>query len=366
LIDQIVQLAIEIQQIPAPTFAERRRAAFIRTMFEREGLQDINMDELGNVYARLPGQSTRPHLVLSAHTDTVFPMETDLMVTRSETRIKGPGIGDNSVGVAGLFGLVRLLRQEAITLPGDLWLVANVCEEGLGDLVGMRRVVDRFGDGPLAYIVLEGLALGRLYHRGLGVRRYQISVTTHGGHSWVDYGSPSAIHILTDLAQQILSIRLAYRKRSTINIGRISGGVSINTIAPYAEMELDVRSESGRVLGVLSRKVEDIVRFSERPEVTLKCELIGSRKFGEIAPDHPLVELGIEALKRQGIDAHLLIGSTDANVPLNLGIPAITIGLTSGGAAHTKEEFMYTQYLEKGLAQLKDVVMGAYRVLGKS
>ena len=316
--------------------------------------------------AALPGKAREPFLVVSAHTDTVFPMETDLTVKRSKNIVRGPGIGDNSVGVAGLFGLIWLLRQENIVLPGDIWLVANVCEEGLGDLIGMRKVVDRFGEDPLAYIILEGLALGRLYHRGLGVRRYKISVSTKGGHSWVDYGSPSAIHILSDIAQQILSIRLAYRKRSTINIGRISGGVSINTIAPYAEMELDLRSESGRVLSVLGKKVEDIVRFAARPEVELKCEIIGDRKFGEIPAEHPLVELAVDALKQQGVEPHLLIGSTDANVPLSRGLPAVCVGLTSGGGAHTDAEFMDTTNLAKGMAQVKMLVLATFEKLGEA
>jgi acetylornithine deacetylase/succinyl-diaminopimelate desuccinylase-like protein len=363
LIEQVIQRAIEIQQIPAPTFKEQQRAEFVKQAFEQEGLKDVSMDEIGNVFARLPGRESEPFLVVSAHTDTVFPEDTDLKINRAGTRVAGPGIGDNSVGVAGLFGLLWSLRKDEIKLPGDLWLVANVCEEGLGDLVGMRRVVKRFGAAPLGYVVLEGLALGRLYHRGLGVKRYKVSVKTRGGHSWIDYGSPSAIHILTELAQQILSIRLAYRKRSTINIGRISGGVSINTIAPYASMELDLRSESGRVLNVLSRKVEDVVRFAKRPEVELAIEVIGHREFGEIDPEHSLVQLGIRALTRQGIDADLLIGSTDANVPLSQGIPAICIGLTNGGAAHTEEEFMHTTNLIKGLAQLTDVVQEAFEIL---
>lgn len=363
LIERVIERAIEIQQIPAPTFQEQQRASFIRQAFVYEDLQDVFQDELGNVFACLPGKAASPFVVVSAHTDTVFPMEMDLNIRRKKKLVYGPGIGDNSVGVAGLFGLLWQLRQENIELPGDLWLVANVGEEGLGNLVGMKKVVDRFGADPLAYIVLEGLALGRLYHRGLGVRRYKISAKTKGGHSWVDYGSPSAIHILTDLSQQILSIRLAYRKRSTLNIGKISGGVSINTIAPYAEMELDVRSESGRVLRILSKKVEDIVRFAARPEVDLSCELIGHRKSGEIPEDHPLVQLGVNALKTQGIQAQLLIGSTDANVPLSRGLPALCVGLTSGGAAHTAGEFMDTNQLGKGMAQVKEIVVRAFEVL---
>ncbi len=360
LIDRIVQRAVEVQQIPAPTFAERERAAFVLAEFQKEGLEQVSMDEIGNVFGLLPGEKSSPSLVVSAHTDTVFPAGTDLKITRNGNQIFGPGIGDNSLGVAGLFGLLWMLREQQLQLPGDLWLVANVGEEGLGDLVGMKKVVDRFGDAPLGYIILEGLAFGRLYHRGLGVRRYRISVEAVGGHSWVDYGSPSAIHELALIAADILSLRIPYRKRTSINIGKISGGVSINTIAPYAELELDLRSESGRILSTLSRKVEDIVRFAQRPDVPIKMEEIGNRAFGEIAEDHPLVQIGVQAITRQRGNAELLIGSTDANVPLSRGLPAICIGISNGGAAHTTGEFMFTDQVGSGMAQLLEVVQQAF------
>ncbi|MEJ2757000.1 MAG: M20/M25/M40 family metallo-hydrolase, partial [Anaerolineales bacterium] len=226
-IDRIIQRAIEIQQIPAPTFEEQERAAFVMAGFENEGLEQVSIDKIGNVYGLLPGENAKTSIVVSAHTDTVFPADTDLRITREGNHIYGPGIGDNSLGVAGLFGLLWMLREQKIQLPGDLWLVANVGEEGLGDLAGMKKVVDRFGDSPLGYIILEGLAFGRLYHRGLGVRRYRISVETVGGHSWVDYGNPSAIHELSLIAADILALRIPYRRRTSINIGKISGGVSI-------------------------------------------------------------------------------------------------------------------------------------------
>lgn len=362
LTDRIIQRAIDIQQIPAPTFEEQQRAAYVMEAFREEGLEQVSMDTLGNVFGLLSGEQAEPMVVVSAHTDTVFPAETDLKVTRRENQVFGPGIGDNSLGVAGLFGLLWMLREQKTQLPGDLWLVANVGEEGLGDLVGMKAVVDRFGDAPLGYIILEGLAFGRLYHRGLGVRRYRISVKTEGGHSWVDYGSPSAIHELTLLASEILSLRIPYRRRTSINIGKISGGVSINTIAPYAELELDLRSESGRILQTLSRKVEDIVRFAQRPGVTIGIEVIGDRAFGEIPEDHPLVQVGVEAIARQGVAADLLIGSTDANVPLSRGIPAICIGIGNGGAAHTTGEYMFTQQIPMGMNQLLDVVTETFRL----
>jgi len=181
LVAQVLDLAVQIQQIPAPTFYESGRAAFIQKQFVKAGLRDVQVDEIGNVYGRLPGAGQKPPLVVSAHSDTVFPASTDLQVRREKGQIHGPGIGDNSLGVAGLFGLLWGLRARLqgssaeLRFPGDLWLVANVGEEGLGDLRGMRVVVDRFGPQVLAYLVVEGMALGQIYHRGLGVKRYRIN-----------------------------------------------------------------------------------------------------------------------------------------------------------------------------------------------
>ncbi|MBN2044250.1 MAG: M20/M25/M40 family metallo-hydrolase [Anaerolineales bacterium] len=362
LIEKIVQKAIQIQQIPAPTFEEKRRAQFVQDGFVAEGLSQVEMDGDGNVFACLPGaDSDHLPLVVTAHTDTVFPAGTDLSVTRENGKVHGPGIGDNSLGVAGLYGLVWALREQNIQLQGDLWLAANIGEEGLGDLKGMKAVYERFGNQALGYLVLEGLALGRIYNRGLGVRRYRISVETVGGHSWVDYGNPSAIHELVLLTSQILGLRTPQRARTSMNVGKISGGVSINTIAPHALLELDLRSESGRVLNNLARKVEGLVRVAEHPGARYTCEVIGDRPFGEVAPADPLVQAGIMALKAQGLEAILEIGSTDANIPLSHGVPAICIGLTTGGGAHTTSEFLEIEPLSKGLAQLLDVVQSAYR-----
>ena len=360
VVQRVIHRAIEIQQIPAPTFGEHQRAQYIFDCFKNEGLSQVEIDDLGNVYACLPGKSSDRSLVVSAHTDTVFPIETDLNITQDVANVYGPGIGDNSVGVAGLFGLIWELRHRKVNLPGDLWLVANVAEEGLGDLAGMKQVVDRFGKTPIGYVILEGLAYGRLYHRGLGVRRYQISVETSGGHSWVDYGNPSAIHELSFIISQILGFRLPNRTRTTVNVGKISGGMSINTIAPYAVLELDLRSENQGALSSLCQKVEELIRFSERPGVHLEIKVIGDRPYGEISVDHPLVQLAVRTLAAQGSSADLLIGSTDANVPLSRGIPSICIGLTNGGGAHTVGEFMNTGLLAKGLAQLAEVTIGAF------
>ena len=204
MVRKVLERAVAVQQIAAPTFAESRRASFVKECLEVEGLADISLDEAGNVYARLPGLGQAPPVVVSAHLDTVFPAETDLTIRRETGKIIGPGIGDNSLGVAGLFGLLWMVEtssgampsgvKQRQSLPGDIWLVDNVGEEGLGDLRGMRAVVDRFKGQVSAYIILEGMALGQIYHRALGVRRYRIAARTIGGHSWVDYGAPSAVN----------------------------------------------------------------------------------------------------------------------------------------------------------------------------
>jgi tripeptide aminopeptidase len=373
LINRLLDLAVAIQQIPAPTFHEAERAGFVCARFKEENFQHVEIDPVGNVYACLPGSHQplktdlqdpggihdRP-LIVSAHLDTVFPYTVDLQVTREPERILGPGIGDNSLGVAGLFGLVWALRERNLALPGDLWLVANVCEEGLGNLRGMQAVVDRFGSDPLAYLVVEGMALGQIYQRGVAVRRYRLSVRTAGGHAWHDYGQPSAIHELTALSTRIAGMQLPRSPRTTLNVGIISGGSSVNTIAAEAMLELDLRSENAATLEYVTNQVEQTVCSAQKPGVDIQLECIGRRPSGELPAEHRLVKLAQDCLRSVGIAARLNIGSTDANLPLSLGFPSITIGLTTGGRAHSVHEFMNVAPLAKGVEQLVRLVSKAW------
>jgi len=353
LVELVVDRAIAIQQIPSPTFAEAARAALIRKFFDREELADVQIDGTGNVFARIPGIGATTPLVVSAHLDTVFPAGTDLTQHRDGQRVYGPGIGDNSLGLAALFGLVWHIRSSALTLPGDIWLVANVCEEGLGDLHGMQAVVDRLGGQVQAYLILEGMALGQVYHRGLGVKRYRITAQTGGGHSWVDFGRPSAIHELAALVVRLTSISLPKIPRTSMNVGVIRGGTSVNTIAAQAYLELDLRSEDWAELESLADLVQDMVEQDNRSgKVQMTVQLIGNRPAGELPANHRLVKLAEQALQEQGITAILNIGSTDANLPLSRGFPAVTIGMTYGAGAHTVGEFIEIIPLAQGLGQL--------------
>lgn len=362
-IDRVIERAISIQQIPAPTHAESARAALVHRLLVQEGLVDTQYDNVGNVLTRFPGNGEAPPLIVSAHLDTVFPAGTDLTMRWDEEKVYAPGIGDNSLGVAALFALIWELKAQGTFLPGDIWLVANVCEEGLGDLRGMNAVVDRFGSEVTAYIILEGMSLGQVYHRGLGVRRYRISARTAGGHSWVDYGRPSAIHELAGVVVKLNTLALPIQPRTSLNVGMISGGTSVNTIAAQATLELDTRSEGRQELADLAVQVEKIVADSNRGgDFEIFAEVIGERPAGEISANHPLVNLAAQCLQAQGISPRLNIGSTDANVPLSRGYPAVTIGLTRGAGAHTVGEFIDIKPLIKGLHQLYTLVEGVFNL----
>lgn len=357
--ERILDLAVQIQQIPAPTFSEAARAQFVLEKFRAEELTDVESDSSGNVLARLSG-GTRAPLIVSAHLDTVFPADTSLAARREGNRIYGPGIGDNALGVAGLFGLVWMLRERGIRLPGDLWLVANTCEEGLGDLKGMKAVCERFGASPLCYLVVEGMALGYIYYRGTGVRRYKVTVHTQGGHSWTDFGQPSAIHELSKLTAQIAALKVPATPRTTFNVGRIGGGTSINTIAAEAWFELDLRSESAAQLNNIARRVESLLETAQQRGVQVEREVIGQRPAGEISASHPLIKLASSILRQLGIEPNLTVGSTDANIPLSLGCPALVLGITRGGGAHTTGEYIETAPVAEGMTQLLQFVTKAW------
>jgi acetylornithine deacetylase/succinyl-diaminopimelate desuccinylase-like protein len=367
----LVDLAIQIQQIPAPTFGEQRRAAWVAQQFHELGMADVQIDTLPNVYARVAGKMAKPVLLVSAHTDTVFPQETDLSVRTDPvlSRIYGPGIGDNATGVAGLLMLAQAL-QALPPPPVDIWLVANCGEEGLGNLRGMHGAVGHLTQRIGASIVIEGTGLKRVVHRALGSRRFHISVRSPGGHSWSDFGSPSAVHILAQLAADITQLAPPASPRTTFNIGRINGGTSVNTIAQFAECELDLRSEDATVLDAMIGQTQAIIarrrQVWQGQDVHINVKVVGDRPGGQIEEGHPLVAAAKASLAACGItvQSNLSISSTDANVPLSRGIPAICIGVTEGGNAHRVEEWIHTDLLPTGMRHLLQLTWWAAAWLG--
>lgn len=360
--------AITIQQIAAPTFAEAERAAYVKAEMERLGLSDVETDALHNVYGMIPGANPEsPVLLVVAHTDTVFAASTDLSIRRDGQLIYGPGLGDNSVGVAGMLALARFLCDEGIVPACNVWFVATVREEGLGDLGGMKAAHARFADALGEVINLEGLAYGHVYHSGIAVRRLRISAHAEGGHSWLHFGRPSAVHGLTLLGAKICALQLPSLPRTTYNIGMIEGGSAINAIATEARLWLDLRSETMAGVETLEKQVRGYVKALTTDGLIFKVEVVGDRPSGAILPTHPLVQDALAVLRQLGTEGTLETGSTDANIPLSHGCPAVTIGITRGGNAHRTDEYIETEPIADGLKQLVLLsLMTAVRIAGVS
>jgi tripeptide aminopeptidase len=360
--DGLIELALDIQRIPSPTFAEHDRAAFVSREFIRAGLEDVQIDAAGNVLGRVGGQG-EVALLASAHMDSVFARDAVRPAQRAGNRLRGPGIGDNALGLAALVGLAGDLPRMALGTP--IWLAGTVAEEGLGNLRGMRALVDRFGSQVCAYLVIEGMSLGSVYHLGLPARRLRITVHTPGGHSWTHAGQPSAIHELVRLAARLLRLSLPASPRTTMNIGIIEGGTAVNVIAARASMELDLRSEDETAVAALENSVAKEAEACGTAEVQIQCELIGSRPGGGIAADHPLVRAAVRSLQACGIpDVHLGAGSTDASAPLSRGHASVCIGLTRGSKAHTVDEEIEIEPISQGYAALLQLVRAAALLAG--
>lgn len=357
----ILETAIAVQQVPAPTFDEGERSAFVLDRLRALGLSDVTSDEIGNVYGRRPGHAVRPGLLIAAHLDTVFPRETDLRLRYEADRVYGPGLGDNSTGVAGLIHLAQALQRHDLPNGGDIWFVANVGEEGLGDLCGIRAAVKRLQPLISSVIALEGCDFGTLHHQAIGVRRYRIEAVAPGGHSWGNYGTPSAIHTLVRLAARITELHVPRTPRTSFNIGVITGGTSVNTIAEHASMLLDMRSVSATALATLAAQVDRLVAVAaaEHPDVQLHVQTVSDRPSGAIERDHPLVQAAVAAYQSVGASVSFQQSSTDANIPLSMGIPAVCVGLTDGGNAHRHDEYIQPANLGRGMQALLLLALAA-------
>lgn len=363
--EDVVKQALEIQAIPAPTFEEQARGEAVAKLFADAGLADVEQDKVGNVYGRTVGaDASKPALLVSAHLDTVFPRSTDL-TTRYEAdgRIYGAGLGDNSLGVAALLGLMQAMQAQNITPPADIWWVATVGEEGLGDLRGIRRAVEKL-DGKIGLsIILEGIGLGWIYNAGLGVRRLRVTVTGPGGHSWLHPAPPSAIHQLLLLGAALVEeVNPPDVPRSSFNIGLIDGGTSINTRAPKASLSIDMRSVDRNTLQAIETRVRDVVRRFTSSLLEINIDVIGDRPSARLSTQHPLVVAAQSALNAAGApQANLSIGSTDANIPLSKGIPSVCVGISTGGNPHTVSEYIETTPITVGMKQLTLLTLLAAR-----
>jgi tripeptide aminopeptidase len=347
----VLAMTARIAAVAAPTGEEGERARFVAEALREAGLSPT-IDAIDDVVARLPGRdASAPPLLMAAHLDTVFVRETPLPIRCDGAKMFGPGIGDNSVGIASVLALPAILRAAGETPATDVLLTGNVGEEGLGNLRGVRAVLDANPDIG-AMVAVEGHNLGRVTHVAVGSRRYRIEAVGPGGHSWGDWGRPSAVHALARLISDLDGIPLPRSPKTTFNVGMIEGGISVNSIAPTASCLLDLRSVDEGALARLAERVERTIASHNRGGVSLTSELLGERPAGVVPLDSPIVRRAAAILAALGLEASFDASSTDANVPIGRGIPAICVGLTTGGNVHREDEFIDTEPLAAGLTQL--------------
>lgn len=312
--------------------------------FVSAGLVNTRVDEVGNVIGERRGAEESGALVVSAHLDTVFPPETDVTVTRSGDLLEGPGIADDARGLAALLTLVRALQAAEVKTLRPLLFVATVGEEGIGDLRGAKHLFGPAGaaQGASGFISLDGAGIDRVVTQALGSRRYRITVSGPGGHSWVDWGTPNPIHALVGIASELTQLSLPTHPTTTLTLARTGGGKSVNAIPQEAWVEVDTRCEQAGQLDDLERRLRRAAAARSRAVSGLEVsvDVIGDRPGGVTPAGSPLVRAAIEATRRLGREPILSLSSTDANVAMSLRIPAVTLGCGGeAGMAHTTDEW---------------------------
>lgn len=368
--DAIVRSQITVAQIAAPTGEEQERGSWIARRFQDCGLSDIHTDTAGNVIGRRKGVRDLPPVSICAHLDTVFPRETDLSIRRHGARLVGPGINDNGRGLAVMLALAAEVDGARLRPHHPIEFVATTGEEGIGDLRGAKHYFATRGRDARAAIAIDGAGDERIIHRALGSRRFRVSYSGPGGHSWAAFGVANAVHAAAAAAARLAGLPLPTSPRTTLSVGRIGGGLSVNSIPDSAWLEIDVRSTSAAQLDLIERTVHRVAQTAADEEnakraigtraLIVTVESIGSRPCGETAPDHPLVQSAMAATRLVGRQPDLALASTDANVPISQGIPAIAIGAGGrGGDAHTHAEWFDNSHGTVGVARALTIVMSA-------
>jgi acetylornithine deacetylase/succinyl-diaminopimelate desuccinylase-like protein len=367
---QLLQWQMEMARIPAPPFGETARGAWLAERFKEVGLDDVRIDDVGNVFGVHPGFGRR-YVALSAHIDTVFPANTPLNIRQQGSRIFGPGVSDNGAGVAAMLAIAALLRSVRLRHALPFVFIGNVGEEGEGDLRGMRHIFStpRWKDSIAYSLVLDGAGADTIVAEALGSRRFEVIVRGPGGHSWSDFGAPNPIVILAKAIETFAATTVPSTPKTTFNVGVIRGGTSVNSIPESASMKVDIRSTSMSEMErleqsmrqALNRAVEDETMTAEmrspaqkRPSgVSCEVVVIGNRPAGELQPGAKILQ-ALRAVDTQLSNAaQVQRASTDANIPLSLGLEAIAIGGGgSGGGAHTLQEWFDSNGRELALKRI--------------
>jgi len=352
--DRLVAEIVSLTEIPAPSFKEDKRGAAYLEMLKQAGLQNVERDPEGNVMGLRRGTGQGPILVIAAHLDTVFPEGTEVKVKRDGTRLAAPGIGDDTRSLAVLLAMIRAMDAAHIQTRSDILFVGNVGEEGLGDLRGMKYL---FQKGPYKgrigmFISMDGAGGGDdITHGAVGSKRYRATFKGPGGHSYGAFGLVSPAFAMGNAIQKFSGLKVPATPKTTFNVGVMGGGTSVNSIPFESWMEVDMRSESPveleklneTFIGILHDAVaeENKTRSTQQGSITLDLKLVGDRPSGQTPRDSTIVQTAAAAVRAAGMTPRYSFSSTDSNVPISLGIPAITIDSGGrGGRAHALDEWI--------------------------
>jgi len=338
-----------ICEIPAPPFKETARAAEYKRRFEALGYKDVRIDPEGNVIATRAGKGSGPSVMIAGHLDTVFPEGTNVKVTRVGTVMKGPGISDNCRGLAVILQVAKALNSAGVETEGTIYLVGNVGEEGPGDLRGVKHLFRKEFPGKIDYFIsVDGAGHG-VTSRAVGSHRYRVTYQGPGGHSYGAFGIPNPIHAMGRAIAKIAELQVPAKPKTTFNVGVISGGTSVNSISATGVMEIDMRSESAEELNRIDARIRAAVQSAlteenarwtgTRGKLAVRIDTIGIRPTGGQSDDAPIVRVAVDAGKALGFSEPTVASSTDANLPISMGIPAVTIdGGGRGQGSHALGE----------------------------
>jgi tripeptide aminopeptidase len=360
--DWVTEQQVRLTEIPAPEFNEGPRAEFVKKLLESTGLK-ARIDKTGNVIAERPGSDSNSVILLAAHLDTVFPASIDVKVKRDGNRLNAPGIADNGAGLAALVGLARALSESRIRTTKTIVLAADVGEEGEGNLRGIRALVENYAQRLAAVIAIDGASMEHVTTQGIASQRVEVEVTGPGGHSWSDFGAPNPITALSRAIVKFSSVPVSENPRSSYNFGVIDGGTSVNSIPASVSVKVDLRSEQESQVRVMESALKEAVQSGVREEnaaaransdpVKATLRSLGVRPSGKLPDDSPLLDTIRSVDTFLGSRSRLESSSTDANIPLSLGIPAVSIGGGGkGGGSHTPAEWYDATGREAGLKRL--------------
>jgi len=358
---QTIEDQVRFCEIPAPSFKEETRGKELQRVFQQLGLQDVRVDKVGNVLATYPGAAPRPHVVIAAHLDTVFPEGTDVRVKRDGAILRGPGIGDDCRGLGVLVAIAREMKKANVRTQGTVTFVANVGEEGLGDLRGVKQLFkETLKDQIDSFVSIDGTGV-HVTNVAVGSHRYRVTFKGPGGHSFGAFGLANPMGAMGRAIAKIQEIQVPRQPKTTFNVGRTGGGTSVNSIPFESWMEVDMRSSDPASLAAVDANfqkavdaavVEENQRWGKAGVITVVKELVGDRPAGSTPENSPIVRAGLATATLLGFQANLGEGSTDSNLPMSLKVPAITIG--GGGRGHdahaltesydTTDSWMGTQY----------------------